>query len=503
MIHRCSECGGIETKWSGRCGSCGAWNTLVEEIAEATARQSGLPGLAPNAPPTLIGEVDLALTQPIPTHIPEFDRVLGGGLVPGSVTLLGGEPGIGKSTLLLQLLAKATSAPGRSGTGGRVLYVSAEESAQQVRLRAERLGAVGAAGNQLWLHAENDLGAILAAIAELQPELVVVDSIQTVADASLPSAPGSVVQVRECAHRLVQEAKRRGVTILLVGHVTKEGGLAGPRVLEHVVDTVLAFEGERHHALRLLRAAKHRFGPTSELGVFEMTETGLLGVADPSELFLADRRPGIPGSVVVPTLEGHRPLLVELQALVTETGLPQPRRSAQGFDQGRLSLLLAVLDRRAGLAAGKLDVFASVVGGVRLNDPGADLAICLATASAMLDVALPAQLVACGEVGLGGELRQAGQTVRRLKEAARLGFTRAIVPRSTPADLPGIRVERAGTLAEALVLAGLLQRDGRDRGARRPGADRIEPPHRRDDPLGVVELFNRPIERPRVPWGSP
>ncbi len=446
VIHRCTECGGIEPKWNGRCSACGAWNSLVEEseqIARSVAA-AGLAGLAPASPPTPITEVDLTVTRLDPTGIGELDRVLGGGLVPGSVTLLGGEPGIGKSTLLLQLVAR---------WAGSVLYVSAEESMQQVRLRAERLGAVR---EGLWLHAETNLAVVLAAIDQLRPSLVIVDSIQTVADPDLPSAPGSVVQVRDCAHRLVQEAKRRGTTVVLVGHVTKDGGLAGPRVLEHIVDTVLSFEGERHHALRLLRAAKHRFGATNELGLFEMGDSGLIDVPDPSGLFLADRRTGIPGSVVVPTLEGQRPLLVELQALVTESSLAQPRRSAQGFEQGRLSLMLAVLERRAGLPFGKFDVFASVVGGVKLNDPGADLAIGLATASAVFDVSLPADLVVCGEVGLGGELRQAAQTRRRLQEAARLGFRRAIVPSSAPESIPGLRVERVGTIAEAIVQAGLV-----------------------------------------------
>jgi len=444
VIHRCTECGGIEAKWSGRCSSCGAWNSLVEEAETVGKAAHGLLGLTPSSPPMLIDRVDPATSKPAPSRIGELDRVLGGGFVPGSVTLLAGEPGIGKSTLLLQLAARWQ---------GPVLYVSAEESAQQVRLRAERLDAVR---DRLWLLAETDLGATLRAIEQLSPTLVIVDSIQTVADPELPSAPGSVVQVRACAHRLVQEAKRRGLTIVLVGHVTKEGGLAGPRVLEHVVDTVLSFEGERHHALRLLRASKHRFGPTSELGLFEMGDIGLIDVPDPSGMFLADRRTGIPGSVVVPTIEGQRPLLVELQALVAESGLPQPRRSAQGFDQGRLSLLLAVMERRAGLPLAKLDVFASVVGGVKLNDPGADLAIGLATASALLDLPLAADLVVCGEVGLGGELRQAAQTIRRLQEAARLGFRRAIVPASVPGEVPGIRIDRAATLSEAIVSAGLI-----------------------------------------------
>jgi DNA repair protein RadA/Sms len=380
----------------------------------------------------------MAASSPRPTGVDELDRVLGGGLIPGSVTLLGGEPGVGKSTLLTQLLGRWP---------GRALYVSAEESAQQVRLRAERLAAVR---DELWLQAETSLPAIVRAIETIEPELVVVDSVQAIADPEIASAPGSVVQVRECAHALVHEAKRRGVSIVLVGHVTKEGGLAGPRVLEHVVDTVLSFEGERHHALRLLRAAKHRFGPTSELGLFEMSETGLIGVPDPSRLFLADRRLGVAGSVVVPTMEGNRPLLVELQALVARSSLPQPRRSAQGLDHGRLSLLLAVLERRAAISFAQLDVYASVVGGVRLTDPGTDLAVCLAAASALDQRALPAGLVVCGEIGLGGELRQVAHTPRRLAEAARLGFRRAIVPASAPADVPGLTVERAGSLVEAI-----------------------------------------------------
>ncbi|MGD9701917.1 MAG: DNA repair protein RadA [Acidimicrobiia bacterium] len=446
IIHRCRSCAAVAPKWSGQCTACGEWNTLVEDIERVNERSaSGLAGLAPGSPPCRITEVSTSTAQPRPTEIGELDRVLGGGFVPGSVTLLGGEPGIGKSTLLLQMLA---------ARGGRSLYVSAEESAQQVKLRAERLGAES---HDLWLLAETALPHVLAAIEELQPELVVVDSIQTVSDPDLPSTPGSVVQVRECAHRLVQEAKRRGITVVLVGHVTKDGSLAGPRVLEHVVDTVLSFEGERHHALRLLRAVKHRFGPTSELGLFEMAEAGLIGVPDPSGLFLSDRRPGTAGSVVVPTLEGQRPLLVEMQALVVGSSLPQPRRSAQGFDQGRLSLLLAVLDRRAGVSVTANDVYASVLGGVRLSDPGADLAVCLAVASALLDRPLPTDLVVCGEIGLGGELRQVAQMPRRLAEAARLGFGRAIVPMSAPNGVRGIALERVESLGQALRSAGLAQ----------------------------------------------
>ena len=371
-------------------------------------------------------------------------RSLGGGVVPGSVTLLGGEPGIGKSTLLLQLLASWK---------GTTLYVTAEESAQQVRSRAERLGALR---DNLWLLPEMSLPHVIAAVDRINPELIVIDSIQTVVDPELGSAPGSVVQVRGCAHRLVQEAKRRNIPVVLVGHVTKEGGLAGPRVLEHVVDTVLSFEGERHHALRMLRASKHRFGPSNELGLFEMTEQGLIGVPDASRLFLADRRSGAAGSVVVPTIEGQRPLLVELQALTNQvqSGVPA-RRSAQGVDHGRLSMLLAVLERRARINLASHEVYASVVGGVKLTEPGADLGLCLALVSAVSDTPLPSDLVVIGEVGLAGEVRQVGHTGRRLAEAARLGFTRAVVPATSAPKVEGMSVHKVGTLNEALTVAHL------------------------------------------------
>jgi DNA repair protein RadA/Sms len=397
--------------------------------------------------PVPILEVDTAEGSPRPTGVIELDRVLGGGLVPGSVTLLGGEPGIGKSTLLLQAAAL------RAAEGEAALYVSAEESKQQVRARAERLGALQP---RLWLMAEAQVAAIVAAFDEVRPALVVVDSIQTVFDPELGPPPGSVTQVRACAHVLVQQAKQRGVAVVLVGHVTKDGGLAGPRVLEHVVDTVLSFEGERHHALRLLRAAKHRFGATHELGLFAMTEQGLEGVPDPSGLFLADRRPGVPGSVVVPVVEGHRPLLVEVQALVTPSSLAMPRRSAQGLDQGRLALLTAVLQQWSGLSLANQDVFISAVGGVRLSEPGSDLGVCLAMVSSLLGQPVGDDLVACGEIGLSGELRQVPQTPRRLGEAARLRFRRAIVPRSAPNGVEGIEVVRAEGLASAMAAAGLV-----------------------------------------------
>lgn len=446
--HVCDACGSAHPKWSGQCAACGAWNTLVEESvdAEPAARPA-----TPMAELGLLVDVDALLAQPQPTGISELDRVLGGGLVPGSVTLLGGEPGIGKSTLLLQLLA---------WWPGATLYISAEERPQQVRLRAERLGAVRP---ELWLTAETSLAHVITAIDTTDPSLVVVDSIQAVADHRLASSPGSVTQVRECAQQLVEVAKRRGVAVILVGHVTKDGALAGPRVLEHVVDTVLSFEGDRHHALRLLRAVKHRFGATSELGVFEMTGTGLAGVPDASRLFLADRRTAVPGSVVVPAMDGRRPLLVEVQALTSRITPGAPgRRNAQGVDGGRLSLLLAVLQQRAKILTADLDVYASTVGGVRLTEPGIDLAVALAVASARCDRPLPSDVIVMGEVGLGGEVRQVSSAVRRLGEAARMGFRRGIVPRSTPA-VDGIHLDRVATVNEALVAAGL----GRERTARR------------------------------------
>jgi DNA repair protein RadA/Sms len=441
-VFRCTDCGAGSPKWAGRCTTCGEWNTLVEEVEAPSSVAPAAAGPMPTPQP--IGEVDTTEWQPRPTGVPELDRVLGGGLVPGSVTLIGGEPGIGKSTLLLQVLAALAA------TGEPVLYVSGEESAQQVRLRAERLGALQPS---LWFVADTDVGRVIAHIDDVKPSVVVVDSIQTMTHPDLSSSAGSVGQVRESAARLVAEAKARGVSVVLVGHVTKDGGLAGPRVLEHVVDTVVSFEGERHHALRLLRAVKHRFGSTDELGLFEMTDSGLVGLPDPSKLFLADRRPGTPGSVVVPTIEGHRPLLVELQALVTDGGGGSPRRSAQGVDHGRLSFLLAVLDQHAGCKVGGQDVYALAAGGVKVIEPAADLALALAVASACQKRPVGSQLVALGEVGLGGELRQVSQTGRRLAEAARLGFTTAVVPPSAPAPPAGVDVLRAATVAQAIKLA--------------------------------------------------
>ncbi|HET6914917.1 MAG TPA: DNA repair protein RadA [Acidimicrobiales bacterium] len=438
-VHRCTDCGAVAPKWSGRCASCGAWNTLVEEVErrETAPARAGREGQSP----TLLADLPSESGSLLSTGLGEMDRVLGGGLFGGSVTLLGGEPGIGKSTLLLQ--AAASLAAG----GSRCLIVSAEESPTQVRQRAERLGALG--GN-LWIVGETSLPAIQSAVDEVKPEVLIVDSIQTVWDPELESAPGSVSQVRECAHQLAVAAKSGGPAVILVGHVTKDGALAGPRVLEHLVDTVLSFEGERHHALRMLRAVKHRFGATGELGLFEMTAAGLQGVADAGSLFLSDRRPGTPGSVVFPAIEGHRPLLVEIQALVVHApNAPSPRRSASGYDPGRLALLLAVLDRRAGLRLGDHEVYVSVVGGVKVDDPGADLAVCMALASAKTGRPVAGDLVVVGEVGLGGEVRQVTHTPRRLAEAARLGFAAAVVPPKVPADQE-LRTCHVTTLAEAV-----------------------------------------------------
>ena len=447
-VHRCTECGGAAPRWAGRCSACGLWNTLVEEVCgpEASHAARSMGAAADRAVP--LPEVDVRSWSPQPTGIGELDRVLGGGLVPGSATLVGGEPGIGKSTLLVQALSSLAA------RGSRCLLASAEESKQQVRLRAERLGAVSPG---LWLLSETSLTGVRAAIEEVEPHVVVVDSIQTVSDPELGSAAGSVAQVRECAHQLVRLAKQRGVSTILVGHVTKDGSLAGPRLLEHLVDTVLAFEGDRHHALRLLRAQKHRFGPVGELGLFEMGEGGLVGVPDPSVLLLGDRQEGVAGSLVTPAVEGRRPLLVEVQALVAPTKLPMARRSAQGLDQGRLALVLAVLDRRASLPLAQHDVYVSTVGGVRVDEPAADLPLALAIASAWSEVPLPKNVLACGEVGLGGEVRHVGHLPRRLGEAARLGFTRAVVPSSAPEGPKGVQLLRVSTVAQAIAELGLTR----------------------------------------------
>ncbi len=451
-VHRCTECGTTTPQWIGRCPACAAWSSLVEETEPAP--EAAVPGwagwgadgpVAPAHPSTRGPEGEAA---PLATGIGELDRVLAGGLVPGSVTLLGGAPGTGKSTLVLQ------AAAGLARAGATVLYTCAEESPAQVRERARRLGALH---DRLWLVGESLIPRLLAAVDEVEPDVLVVDSAQSVADPEVASTPGSVAQVREVSQRLVREAKTRGLATVLIGHVTKDGALAGPRVLEHVVDTVLELDGDRHHSLRLLRALKHRFGSTSELGLFQLGETGLDGVPDPSGLFLADRLPGVPGSTVVPTLEGHRPLLVELQALVTPTNLAEPRRTSHGLDRSRVSVLLAVLATRAGVRVQTADVYTLAAGGVRVTEPGADLALALAVASAASGVAVPAGVVACGEVGLGGEVRQVAGIERRLAEAARLGFTEAVVPTSAPEPPDGVTLLRVRSLAEAIAALGLQE----------------------------------------------
>jgi DNA repair protein RadA/Sms len=399
---------------------------LVEESAQpapagpAPDLLADAPGLAGRAAakPQPLAEIDADAVPRLATGVEELDRVLGGGLVPGSVVLLAGEPGVGKSTLALQLAAALPP-------GQRVLYVSGEESPEQIRLRADRLPALP---TNLAVLGETRVEALAAPWRELAPAVVLVDSIQTVRTARIESAPGSVAQVRESAALLAATAKAHGTALILVGHVTKEGGIAGPRVLEHLVDVVLQFEGDRGHAFRLLRAHKNRFGSTQEVGVFTMTDAGLETVANPSELFLAERRSGAPGSCIVPLLEGSRPMLVEIQALVASAGYGTARRTAIGVDDGRLALLLAVLDRRAGVDLVSCDVYVNAVGGVRVAEPGADLSLALALASSRLDRALPPDVAACGEVGLGGEIRRVARTDLRVREAARLGFRRILVP---------------------------------------------------------------------------
>ncbi|MCS7236115.1 MAG: DNA repair protein RadA [Armatimonadota bacterium] len=436
----CQQCGFRTPRWLGRCPNCDAWNSMVEEV-EGPRR----PARPRAANPTPLPEVSPLPEERWPTGITELDRVLGGGIVPGSLVLVGGDPGIGKSTLALQAAHRLAEA------GRPVLYVAGEESAQQTRMRAERLGAVS---RGVWVVAETDLDAVLAAARKLRPALLVVDSIQTVYRPEVPSAPGSVGQVRECAASLLQLAKSEGVAVVLVGHVTKEGALAGPKVLEHLVDTVLYFEGERHQVYRILRATKNRFGSTNEIGVFEMGPAGLVEVANPSAAFVGERPPGAAGAAVVCTLEGSRPLLVEVQALVSPSVFGTPRRATSGVDPNRLLLLLAVLEKHAGLAFSQADVYANAAGGVRVEEPAADLGIALAVASSYRSVALDDRTVFCGELGLAGEVRPVPHLGRRLAEARKLGFGRALVPRGGPAgEEVGLEVVAVGTVTEALDLA--------------------------------------------------
>ncbi|MBS1142749.1 MAG: repair protein RadA [Proteobacteria bacterium] len=440
-IYSCTECGATSPKWQGQCPGCNEWNTLVETVAEKAPTNSRFESLAPTAKLQNLSEIEAREVERIATGIGEFDRALGGGLVNGAVVLIGGDPGIGKSTLLLQALAHLS-------LDNRVLYVSGEESGEQVALRARRLGLDT---RRLQLMAEINLERILATLQAEKPVVAVIDSIQTLWSDQLSSAPGSVAQVRECAAQLTRLAKQAGITVILVGHVTKEGALAGPRVLEHIVDTVLYFEGDTHSSFRLVRAVKNRFGAVNELGVFAMTETGLKGVSNPSALFLSQHGQDVPGSCVMVTQEGTRPLLVEIQALV-DTAHGNPRRLTVGLDPQRLAMLLAVLHRHAGVVCFDQDVFVNAVGGVKITEPAADLAVLLSITSSLKNKPLPSKLIVFGEIGLAGEIRPAPRGQERLKEAAKLGFTRALIPEANRPKqaIPGMQVIAVKRVEEAV-----------------------------------------------------
>lgn len=440
-IYACTECGGQAVKWQGQCPHCQAWNTLVESVAEAVAPKR-FSGLAAPSQIVMLSDVEAAEEARIATGIGEFDRVLGGGLVPGAVVLIGGDPGIGKSTLLLQALCTMSAAH-------TVLYVSGEESAAQVALRGKRLALDVSATRVL---AEINVEKILAAAGTVKPAVAVMDSIQTLYSDQLQSAPGSVAQVRECAAQLTRFAKSTGTVIVLVGHVTKEGAIAGPRVLEHMVDTVLYFEGDTHSSFRLVRAIKNRFGAVNEIGVFAMGDKGLKGVSNPSAIFLSRHGEQVAGSCICVTQEGTRPLLVEVQALVDEAHAPNPRRLTVGLEQNRLALLLAVLHRHAGIACFDQDVFINAVGGVRITEPAADLAVLLAVVSSLKNKPLSDKLVVFGEVGLAGEVRPVQRGQERLKEAAKLGFKQALIPAANAPkqDVPGIEVHAVTRIDEAV-----------------------------------------------------
>jgi DNA repair protein RadA/Sms len=451
--YRCTECGWQTAKWSGRCGECQAWGTVTEGGGVPSRLRVRAGSAVSVVTPALpIGKVDAADASARPTGMDELDRVLGGGLVPGAVLLLAGEPGVGKSTLLLEAGALVAES-------GRVLYVTGEESAAQVRLRADRIGAIS---DQLYLAAETDLDAVLAHIAAVEPRLLIIDSVQTISAAGADGVPGGVTQVKEVATALTAVAKERALATILVGHVTKDGSVAGPRTLEHLVDVVLHFDGDRHSQLRMVRAVKNRYGPTDEVGCFDLGEYGLIGLPDPSGLFLSSHSEPVPGTCVTVTLEGRRPLPAEVQALVGYSALDVPRRATSGLDGARVAMVLAVLQRRAGVQLGKQDVYAATVGGMRLTEPSVDLAVAVALASSASNLSVPAGVVAIGEVGLAGEVRRVTGLSRRLAEAERMGFRRAVVPMGSlsvdpaPAGGGGIQVQEVSDVQQALttVLSG-------------------------------------------------
>jgi DNA repair protein RadA/Sms len=451
--HTCTECGWRSTRWVGRCGECQAWGSVVAEVGSKLSQISSSVPVNKAVP---IGKINATLATHATTGVAELDRVLGDGLVPGVVVLFAGEPGVGKSTLLLEVAARWAR------KGRTTLYVTGEESAAQVRLRAGRTNAVA---DQLYLAAETDLGTVLGHIEEVQPSLMVLDSVQTIGTAEADGSPGGMTQVREVTNALVRVAKRRGMAVIIVGHVTKDGAVAGPRLLEHLVDVVLAFEGDRHSGFRMVRATKNRFGPADEVGCFEMVDSGIVEVPDPSGLFISQHGDPVPGTAVTVTMEGRRPLLAEVQALVARSSLAHPRRIANGVESGRLAMILAVLDRRCGVQLDDRDVYVSTVGGAKVSDPAADLAAALAVASAACNKPVPQHIVALGEVGLAGELRRVPGTSRRLSEAARLGSTEAVVPAETKASQEQSMTVHAGLLVHSVptveqALAALSLRPG-------------------------------------------
>jgi DNA repair protein RadA/Sms len=438
LAYRCGECGWESLKWVGRCGECQAWGT-VEQLGQPRLRSVAATSVTSAARP--IGDIDAEGARSRPTGVDELDRVLGGGLVPGVVVLLAGEPGVGKSTLVLDVASKF------AGPGTRTLYITGEESTAQVRLRAGRIKALSP---HLFLAAETDIGAVLKHVDDVDPTLLIVDSVQTMAIADVEGSAGGVTQVRQVAAALISVAKERGIATVLVGHVTKDGSIAGPRVLEHLVDVVLQFEGERHSRLRLVRAIKNRYGACDEVGCFDLTEEGIVGLPDPSGLFLSRRGDPVSGTCVTVALEGRRPLVAEVQALVAKSSLATPRRTTSGLDPARVSMVLAVADRRAKVSISNADVFTATVGGVKLTEPAGDLAVALAVASAAVDLPLLPGLVAVGEVGLAGEVRRVESVARRLAEAARLGFTHALVPRDSGPMPPGVHAVEVTDLMQAI-----------------------------------------------------